>query len=145
MSLLPLRILKRQRGVPHKRKEDDASVKAFEEAASLPHTATATATASEWQEDVLHSETFKKMTKTLDQMQGSKGRGKTRNSWQGRQMGGQGDPFYRDSAGFEEAILITIEHGRRIFREKWGHRDCDIVAKGLKPEDAWRVEHDWKD
>jgi hypothetical protein len=58
-------------------------------------------------------------------------------------MGGQGDPFYRDSAGFEQAILMTIEHVRNVFREKWGHRDCDIVAKGLKPEHAWRVEHDW--
>ncbi|PBP19112.1 hypothetical protein BUE80_DR010054, partial [Diplocarpon rosae] len=42
------------------------------------------------------------------------------------------------------AIWMTIEHGRHVFREKWGHRDCDIVKMGLRPSDAWRVEHDWE-
>lgn len=48
-----------------------------------------------------------------------------------------------DSAGFEQGIQMTIEHGRAVFREKWGHRDCDIYAVGLRADDAWRVEHDW--
>jgi hypothetical protein len=39
---------------------------------------------------------------------------------------------------------MTIEHGKRVFAEKWGHRDCDIRAIGLMPEDAWKLEHDWK-
>ena len=38
---------------------------------------------------------------------------------------------------------MTIDHGRAVFAEKWGHRDCDISAIGLRPEDAWKVEHDW--
>lgn len=99
--------------------------------------------ASAWVDDTLDSDMFKALTSTLDHMQGSKLSG-DRNNWQARQTGGQGDPFYRDSRGFEDAILMTIEHGRHVFREKWGHRDCDIVAMGLKPEDAWKVEHDWK-
>jgi hypothetical protein len=97
-----------------------------------------------WEEDHVGSPNFAHLTNVLDRMQGSKGENRRgRNTWQGRQMGGKGDPFYRDSAGFEQAIQMTIEHGRAVFREKWGHRDCDIVAMGLKPDDAWRVKHDW--
>ncbi|KAH6673251.1 hypothetical protein B0J14DRAFT_563729 [Halenospora varia] len=68
-----------------------------------------------------------------------------RNTWQGRAVGGEGEPFYRDSAGFETAIRMTIEHSWKVFAEKWGHRDCDIRVIGLMPEDAWRIEHDWKE
>jgi len=89
---------------------------------------------------------FTPLIETLDRMQHSKGSSsRGRNTWQARQTGGEGDPFYRDSEGFEKAIQMTIEHGRTVFREKWGHRDCDIVDMGLKQKDAWRVEKDWKD
>jgi hypothetical protein len=102
------------------------------------------ATAEGWEDDRPDSELYKQLVNTLDRMQGSKAEGKRgRNTWQGRQMGGEGDPFYRDSEGFEQAIQMTIGHGRAVFSEKWGHRDCDIVAMGLKPKDAWMVEHDW--
>lgn len=96
-----------------------------------------------WTPDIPNSPAFAHLMNILDHMQNSKHAASTRNKWQSRQTGGQGDPFYRDSAGFEQAILLTIEHGRNVFREKWGHRDCDIVAVGLRPEDAWRVEKDW--
>lgn len=87
---------------------------------------------------------FKPLLDTLDRMQTSKhASSRGRNTWQGRQTGGIGEPFYRDSAGFEKAIGMTIEHGRAVFREKWGHRDCDIVKIGLEAGDAWRMEHDW--
>ena len=65
-----------------------------------------------------------------------------RNYWQAQQQGGQGEPFYRDSAGFEKALWMTIALGRKIYSEKWGHRDCDLAEMGLKPGDAWRVEKD---
>lgn len=97
-----------------------------------------------WEEDQPNSELYRHLVTVLDDMSRSKAESKQgRNTWQGRQMGGKGDPFYRDSEGFEEAIQMTIAHGRTVFSEKWGHRDCDIVAMGLKPDDAWRVEHDW--
>jgi hypothetical protein len=97
--------------------------------------------------DALNSPTFfTPLLEMLDRMQGSKGASsRGRNTWQARQTGGEGDPFYRDSEGFEKAIQMTIEHGRAVFREKWGHRDCDIVDMGLKQKDAWRVEKDWED
>ena len=70
-------------------------------------------------------------------MQHSKATSKAgRNTWQARQSGGHGEPFYRDAAGFETGILMTIEHGRAVFREKWGHRDCDICQVGLRAGDA---------
>ncbi|KUJ06475.1 uncharacterized protein LY89DRAFT_678740 [Mollisia scopiformis] len=110
-----------------------------------PATATPTPESSgEWTEDTIFSPAFQKLMQVLDRMQGSKHENtRGRNTWQSRQVGGQGDPFYRDSEGFDQGIQMTIEHGRRVFADKWGHRDCDIVAKGLVPEDAWRVEHDW--
>jgi len=94
-----------------------------------------------WVEDTLHSQLYQDLIDTMDRMQGSKNSGE-RNVWQAQQTGGQGEPFYRDSAGFDQAIQITIEHGRHVFSEKWGHRDCDIVKMGLKPMDAWKVVHD---
>lgn len=99
---------------------------------------------SAWEEDDIFSPAFQKIMQVLDRMQGSKHENpRGRNTWQSRQIGGQGDPFYRDSEGFDIGIGMTIDHGRNVFAEKWGHRDCDIAAKGLMPEDAWRVEHDW--
>lgn len=97
-----------------------------------------------WVEDEIHSPLFTTLISVLDRMQGSKHAStRGRNTWQSRQVGGQGDPFYRDSEGFDQGIQMTIEHGRAVFREKWGHRDCDIAAVGLVPGDAWRVVHDW--
>ncbi|CZR58342.1 uncharacterized protein PAC_08234 [Phialocephala subalpina] len=99
-----------------------------------------------WEEDTIFSDRFKVLMRVLDRMQGSKHENtRGRNTWQARQVGGQGDPFYRDSEGFNLGIEMTIQHGRNIFAEKWGHRDCNIVAMGLRPEDAWRVEHDTQD
>jgi hypothetical protein len=43
-----------------------------------------------------------------------------RNSWQYKQTGGQGEPFYRDPAGFEWALQHTVAAGTDIYHEKWG-------------------------
>lgn len=95
--------------------------------------------------DTIRSSLFTQLKDTLDRMQGSKGSSsRGRNTWQSRQTGGQGDPFYRDPEGFEQGIAMTIEFGRSVFREKWGHRDCDIAPIGMKAQDAWRVHHDWE-
>ena len=99
-----------------------------------------------WEDDEIYSERGKNLISVLDHMQGSKWENsRGRNTWQARQTGGQGDPYYRDSEGFDIGIQMTIAHGRAVFGEKWGHRDCDIVDMGLMPGDAWRVEKDWKD
>ncbi|KAK3304668.1 uncharacterized protein B0T15DRAFT_558611 [Chaetomium strumarium] len=66
-----------------------------------------------------------------------------RNTWQARQRGGQGEPFYRDPDGFEQGVRMWIDTGRSVFAEKWGHRGCDIARAGVRPEDAWQLERDW--
>jgi hypothetical protein len=57
-------------------------------------------------------------------------------------MGGQGEPFYKDPLGFEQGIQITIEYGRDIMGEKWGHQGCNIRGSLPTMDDQWRVEHD---
>lgn len=69
--------------------------------------------------------------------------GQQRNTWQMRQQGGKGEPFYRDAAGFEIGISKFIATGRQIFAEKWGHRGCDIGKMGIVAEDAWQLQIDW--
>ncbi|VBB78245.1 Putative protein of unknown function [Podospora comata] len=69
-----------------------------------------------------------------------------RNTWQLRQRGGQDEPFYRDAVGFEVGTQMTIELGRKVFAEKWGHRGCDIaLMEGIESGDAWRLERDWEE
>lgn len=99
---------------------------------------------SKWVDDDIHSDDFQHMVHTLEAMEVSKGQSRRgRNTWQARQSGGEGDPFYRDSAGFDKAIQMTIDFGRAVYAEKWGHRDCNIGEMGLVASDAWRVEHDF--
>ncbi|KAI0401809.1 hypothetical protein F4802DRAFT_578510 [Xylaria palmicola] len=69
-----------------------------------------------------------------------------RNSWQGSQHGGVGEPYYYNPEGFGKSFWILAEAGREVFRQKWGHRDCDLVQEtALKLDDQWRVEKDWED
>ncbi|KAK4248940.1 hypothetical protein C7999DRAFT_13150 [Corynascus novoguineensis] len=66
-----------------------------------------------------------------------------RNTWQVKQKGGQGEPFYRNPDGFETGVSMLIDLGRSVFAEKWGHRGCDVARMGVTGEDAWRLERDW--
>lgn len=68
-----------------------------------------------------------------------------RNSWQYKQTGGQGEPFYRDPQGFEWALQRMIAAGVDTYHEKWGHNDCNLGGAGLKPGDAWQVEKDYEE
>ncbi|KAI9806156.1 MAG: hypothetical protein M1833_004563 [Piccolia ochrophora] len=94
-------------------------------------------------EDDFNSKHWLDMVHKLDAMQVEKLKEGPRNRWQVTQTGGQGEPFYRDPQGFELSILLTIDHGRAMFAEKWGHHDCNLREVGLRPDDAWKVEHDW--
>jgi len=99
-----------------------------------------------WQdteEDDSGGEGWKKLQETLQKMTDDKVADPYRNSWQLRQRGGKGEPFYYDPDGFEKALQMQIHVGTEINEEKWGHRGCDIGNVGLKAGDQWRVEHDW--
>ncbi|CAD6590862.1 MAG: hypothetical protein ASARMPRED_005083 [Alectoria sarmentosa] len=67
-----------------------------------------------------------------------------RNTWQARQRGGQGEPFYRDPEGFEKGIWMWMDFGRDVYTEKWGRGPCDLREAGLVEEDAWRLVKDWE-
>lgn len=104
--------------------------------ASPNDTESATSRNSPMYQDLLH---------TLDDMQHRKNSNADgRNTWQARQRGGQGEPFYRDAEGFEKGIQMTMELGRKVFEEKWGRGLCNIREVGLVEADAWRVVVDWE-
>ena len=96
------------------------------------------------EQDEIGSQNFHDLVKKLDEMQALKNNHKGgRNFWQGTQEGGFGEPFFRDPTGFEKGLQMMIDDGKKIYAEKWGHRDCDLRKAGLKAEDAWKVKHDW--
>lgn len=92
-----------------------------------------------------NSPKYKDMIQKLDELGHAKGsREGGRNTWQARQKGGQGEPFYRNSDGFEKGIQMTMELGRNVFEEKWGRGPCNLREAGMKDSDAWRVVKDWE-
>ncbi|KAG0124675.1 hypothetical protein HOY82DRAFT_633948 [Tuber indicum] len=92
----------------------------------------------------LNGERFKYLRKLLDDFQRSKNKEKSdRNFWQAAQLGGKGEPFYRNPVGFEKAMQHWIETGRTVFAEKWGHRECDIWEIGKEIDKAWEYKEDW--
>ncbi|KAI1185585.1 hypothetical protein F5B17DRAFT_441731 [Nemania serpens] len=90
-------------------------------------------------------EAFQHLVEVAERMQNVKWSGETpaRNVWQGRQTGGQGEPFYRDAEGFSAGIEMMTDAGRRVFADKWGHRGCDLLHLGIEGKDVWRLERDW--
>ncbi|MCJ1460372.1 hypothetical protein MMC28_010752 [Mycoblastus sanguinarius] len=93
----------------------------------------------------LKSPLYHQLLSSLDQMQNAKNDNKGgRNTWQARQRGGQGEPFYRDAEGFERGVLMWMDFGHKVFEEKWGRGLCDIRDAGLVEGDAWRVVGDWE-
>ncbi|KAI1108180.1 hypothetical protein F5Y14DRAFT_437134 [Nemania sp. NC0429] len=89
-------------------------------------------------------EYWKALIRVADSMFHYKHGNRGRNTWQSGQHGGQGEPFYYDSAGFSEALEVLTEAGKEVYRRKWGHRDCDLIdGGGLKFEDQWHVLKDW--
>lgn len=92
-----------------------------------------------------NSPMYQDLLRTLDEMQNYKNSNNDgRNTWQARQRGGQGEPFYRDPEGFEQAIQMTMELGRKVFEQKWGRARCDLRHAGMVEEDAWKVVADWE-
>ena len=91
-------------------------------------------------------EGYDKLIELIDRTVDRKLSGKEgeRNSWQVKQTGGEGEPFYREAQGFDFALKKQITCGEESYDEKWGHRDCQLTGAGLTWTDAWQVEHDWE-
>ena len=92
-----------------------------------------------------NSADYRELVQSLDVLQNLKSNAEGgRNTWQARQRGGQGEPFYRDPEGFEKGIWMWMDFGRDVYTEKWGRGPCDLRAAGLVEEDAWRLVKDWE-
>ncbi|OTB11558.1 hypothetical protein K445DRAFT_321942 [Daldinia sp. EC12] len=92
-------------------------------------------------------EYFRELVNVGNEMGAYKYRDKknSRNSWQNSQHGGVGEPYYYNPEGFAASFWILAEAGREVFRQKWGHRECNLVEEtALKLEDQWLVEKDWE-
>lgn len=92
-----------------------------------------------------NSPAYRELINQLDDLQHKKNDNAAgRNTWQASQKGGQGEPFYRDSDGFEKGVWMWMDFGRKVFEEKWGRGPCNIREVGLKEEDQWHVVPGWE-
>ena len=94
------------------------------------------------EEDTLGSPTWTTLQDTLESLAAEKRHDPYRNSWQLKQAGGHGEPYYYDADGWEEALQLTIAAGVEVYERKWGHKGCDIGDVGLVEGDQWGVEKD---
>lgn len=114
-------------------------------AASAPKEPTAPETIkylSSTEEDTLAGPGWTVLQTALESLAEEKINDPYRNSWQLKQAGGKGEPFYYDAEGWEKALQLTIAAGVEIYEQKWGHKGCDIQNVGLKVADQWMVEKD---
>ncbi len=95
------------------------------------------------EEDELGGPGWQQLQDTLESMAQEKRDDPYRNSWQLKQRGGKGEPFYYDADGWEQALQMTIDTGMKIYEEKWGHRGCSLGETELAEGDQWMVEHDY--
>ncbi|KAL8841860.1 MAG: hypothetical protein Q9205_006545 [Flavoplaca limonia] len=137
-SLEDLEILYRRRPKSENEIRDSSDSKPDNSSANSSNSAYLDST----EPDTRNSTRFHDLKATLEQIQQDKRDDKYRNSWQLRQNGGEGEPYYYDPDGFEKALQMTIEVGTKINEEKWGHKGCDIKKAGVKEGDQWKVEHD---
>ena len=81
----------------------------------------------------------------MNELQDAKARNeKGRNFLQAPKTGGQGEPFYRDSDGFESVWMKWMDFGRDVFTVKYSRGPCDLHHAGLEDGNEWRVVWDWK-
>ena len=98
---------------------------------------------SSTEEDELGGPAWQALQDQLESMAQEKRDDPYRNSWQLKQRGGKGEPFYYDADGWEQALQMTIKTGGDVYEEKWGHRGCGLGETELVEGDQWRVEHDF--
>lgn len=97
---------------------------------------------SSTEEDTIGGPGWTALQTTLESLADEKRKDPYRNSWQLKQAGGQGEPFYYDADGWEKALQLTIAAGVEIYEQKWGHKGCDIQHVGLQEGDQWLVGKD---
>jgi hypothetical protein len=85
-----------------------------------------------------NSERFKALREELQKIQDEKlSNSKGRNTWQNMQKGGKGEPWTYDPAGFQVAWWEMAEDGRKLYKNKWGVSNCDLMAEKKTLDDMW--------
>jgi hypothetical protein len=85
-----------------------------------------------------------KLRETTVAMENHKQGSRGRNTWQASQTGGDGEPFYYPSRGLSKSFEFLTDAGKRVYEEKWGHQNCELITEGkLKFGDQWKVAHDF--
>ncbi|KAF7556760.1 hypothetical protein G7046_g6206 [Stylonectria norvegica] len=87
---------------------------------------------------------WRKLQDQADSMWHYKHGDRDRNTWQLGQTGGLGEPYYYPARGIAKSIDLLTETGREIYRQKWGHNNCDLIGgAGLALDDQWLVKPDF--
>ncbi|KAL6872913.1 hypothetical protein J3F83DRAFT_772178 [Trichoderma novae-zelandiae] len=93
-----------------------------------------------------NSERFKALREELQKIQDAKmSDSKGRNTWQNMQKGGKGEPWTYDPAGFQVAWWEMAEDGRKLYKNKWGVGNCDLLAEKKTLDDMWSGAKEGKD
>jgi hypothetical protein len=92
------------------------------------------------EEDERAGKGYVQLTKAVqDAVEEKKSPDHIRNSWQGQQSGGKGEPFYREPHGFSDNLERVVQCGIQSYESKWGnHKGCGLP--GFHTEDAWMLE-----
>src|SRR5690606_32276034 len=61
-----------------------------------------------------------------------------RNTWQAAQDGGKGEAWTYDPKGFQKAWWMMSDMGKKVYKEKWGMKDCGVYEKGRRIGDVWK-------
>lgn len=128
-----------------KEKRRDSAATTDDDDSSHSQSSSSKSSAPSWSPTQLSSPLYHALLRQLDDLQNAKSSNPSgRNTWQSRQRGGKGEPFYRDPDGFERGVWLWMDFGRKVFEEKWGRGPCDIRDAGLVEEDAWQVIAEWE-
>ena len=99
-----------------------------------------------WKAEDLGSASYQNLLHAIETLQHRKNANpEGRNTWQSRQRGGQGEPFYRDPDGFEQAMRMwTEDFGRQVYQQKWGRGYCNLREVGIEEGDEWQLINEWE-
>lgn len=88
------------------------------------------------------SQSYENLFQKISRLSGLKNQNdETRNTWQGKQRGGEDEPFYSHELGRETSRQKLISLGRWMFKAKWGSDKCRSGSR--RAEDAWASLEKW--
>lgn len=94
------------------------------------------------EQGLLNSERYQRLLGELRKMEKEKQRNPSgRNTWQGANDEGKGEPWTYAPKGFRKGWWELAELGKRLYAEKWGQGECNLDSHEGKLEDAWKGEY----